>query len=109
MLFGAWSQQISLVLLGAAITSGASYGFSYLASLAEFSLRAPDNRARATAGLFVYAYAGFSVPVIASAALADKYGLLTAMTLFGGALVILTVAVVLIWQRVRFLSQRSPS
>lgn len=108
MLFGAWSQQIALVLLGTAITSAASYGFSYLASLSEFSLRAPENRARATAGLFVYAYVGFSIPVIASGALADKYGLLNAMGLFGAALVILTVCVVLMWKRDRFVPRPSP-
>lgn len=109
MLIGAWSQQIALILLGTAITSAASYGFSYLASLSEFSLRAPENRARATAGLFVYAYVGFSIPVIASGALADKYGLLNAMSLFGAALVILTACVVLIWKRGGFVSQPSPA
>jgi len=109
MLFGAWSQQISLVLLGTAITSGASYGFSYLASLSEFSIRAPENRARATAGLFVYAYVGFSIPVIASGALADKYGLLNAMGIFGVALVIITTIVVVLWKRASFVTQPSPA
>ena len=107
MFFGTWSQQIPLVLFGYAITSGTSYRFSYLASLSEFSFRAPENRARATAGLFVYAYVGFSISVIASGALADKYRLLNAMGLFGAALVILTASVMLIWQRDRLISQRA--
>ncbi|WP_171180783.1 MFS transporter [Ruegeria sp. HKCCD8929] len=82
LLAGVWLKLLILVLAGTCITSAASYGFTYLASLAEVSLRAPDDRARATAGLFVYAYSGFSLPVIASGALADMLGLLTAMAIF---------------------------
>ncbi|WP_039018123.1 hypothetical protein [Halocynthiibacter namhaensis] len=73
---------MSLVLIGTCITSAASYGFTYLASLAEVSERTPDERARATAGLFVYAYFGFSLPVIACGVLADRFGLLVAMEVF---------------------------
>lgn len=99
LLAGSWSQSILLVLVGAAVTSAASYGFSYLAALSEFSVRAPENRARATAGLFVYAYVGFSIPVIASGILADRYGLLQAMGFFGSALLISTLIVVWAWLR----------
>jgi hypothetical protein len=56
-------------------------------------LRAPDNRARAAAGLFVYAYMGFSVPTIASGMLADRFGLLAATTAFAIMLVTVTLAV----------------
>lgn len=101
MLLGAWAQMIGLVLLGTAITSAASYGFSYLASLSEFSIRAADNRARATAGMFVYAYVGFSIPVIISGAMADYFGLLTAMVVFGVALVVISACVALVWRRER--------
>ena len=45
LLVGVWMQSIWFILAGTAITSSASYGFTYLASLAEFSIRAPDNRA----------------------------------------------------------------
>lgn len=93
LLFGVWTQSIWFVLAGTAITSSASYGFTYLSSLAEFSLRAPDNRARAAAGLFVYAYMGFSVPTIASGMLADRFGLLAATTAFAIMLVTVTLAV----------------
>ena len=82
LLLGVWTQSIWFILAGTAITSSASYGFTYLASLAEFSIRTPDNRARATAGLFVYAYIGFSIPTIASGALADLFGLMSAMIVF---------------------------
>ncbi|MCY4275719.1 MAG: MFS transporter [Gammaproteobacteria bacterium] len=55
LLFEVSIKSIWIVLAGAVISSSASYGFTYLAGLAEFIIRAPDNRARATAGLFVYA------------------------------------------------------
>lgn len=96
LLLGVGAQSIWLVLVGTAITSSASYGFTYLASLSEFALRAPDNRARAAAGLFVYAYAGFSLPTIGSGALADRYGLLPAMTVFAAVLVAVTLLVALL-------------
>ncbi|MEP5153397.1 MAG: MFS transporter, partial [Planktotalea sp.] len=59
----------------------------------------PQDRARATAGLFVYAYFGFSLPVIASGALADMLGLLTAMTLFAALEIVITGIIVTLWKR----------
>ncbi|MCY4261184.1 MAG: MFS transporter [Rhodobacteraceae bacterium] len=94
LLFGVWTQSIRFILAGTAITSSASYGFTYLASLSEFAARAPDNRARAAAGLFVYAYVGFSLPTIASGALADQVGLLISMSVFAAILVTMTLAVI---------------
>ncbi|MBI1493169.1 MFS transporter [Rhodobacteraceae bacterium MYP1-1] len=99
LLSGVWLNALVLVLAGTCITSAASYGFTYLASLAEVSLRAPTDRARATAGLFVYAYFGFSLPVIASGALADWFGLLMALIIFALAQIISTMAIVLMWKR----------
>lgn len=99
LLAGVWMKVLALVLLGTCITSAASYGFTYLASLAEVSLRAPDDRARATAGLFVYAYFGFSLPVIASGALADMLGLLFAMVMFAIAQITVAAAIVFVWKQ----------
>lgn len=99
LLAGVWLNALVLVLAGTCITSAASYGFTYLASLAEVSLRASTDRARATAGLFVYAYFGFSLPVIASGALADWFGLLVALIIFAVAQTISTMAIVLMWKR----------
>ncbi|NOZ32532.1 MAG: MFS transporter [Alphaproteobacteria bacterium] len=97
LLAGVWTGSIALVLAGAGITSAASYGFTYLAALSEVSARAPDNRARAVAGIFVYAYAGFSLPVIAAGALADRFGLLPAMAAFSFAQIMVTIATVGLW------------
>ncbi|WP_298258244.1 MFS transporter [uncultured Litoreibacter sp.] len=99
LLAGVWLKLLFLVLSGTCITSAASYGFTYLASLAEVSLRAANDRARATAGLFVYAYFGFSLPVIASGILADRLGLLSAMIAFAVAQCIATALIVLIWNK----------
>ncbi|MCA0996618.1 MFS transporter [Alloyangia pacifica] len=82
LLSGAALQSIPLILLGTALTSASSYGFTYLSSLSEVSMLAPESRARATAGLFVYAYCGFSIPVIAAGGLADRIGLVQAMGVF---------------------------
>lgn len=82
---------------GTAVVVAKGYGFTYLASLAEVSLRAPNDRARATAGLFVYAYFGFSLPVIASGILADRLGLLSAMIAFAVAQSIATALIIAIW------------
>ncbi|UOA15880.1 MFS transporter [Sulfitobacter dubius] len=99
LLLGVWLKVLAFVLVGTCITSAASYGFTYLASLAEVSLRAPDDRARATAGLFVYAYFGFSFPVIASGALADMLGLLSAMVVFAAVQITVTAIIVMTWKR----------
>jgi MFS family permease len=99
LLAGVWLKILAFVLIGTCITSAASYGFTYLASLAEVSSRAPDDRARATAGLFVYAYFGFSLPVIASGALADMLGLLSAMIVFGAVQIAATAIIDILWKR----------
>lgn len=99
LLAGVWAHMLALVLLGTCITSAASYGFTYLAALSEVSLRAPDDRARATAGLFVWAYSGFSLPVIASGVLADVLGLLSAMVAFAVVQVVVTGTIVILWHR----------
>ncbi|NIZ00130.1 MFS transporter [Thalassospira lucentensis] len=97
LLAGVVVGNISLVLIGTGITSSSSYGFTYLAALSEVSLRAPFNRARATAGLFVYAYLGFSVPVIICGVIADMIGLLSSLTLFGIAQFLATIVIVTMW------------
>ncbi|MFV1492630.1 MFS transporter [Phaeobacter sp. JH18-32] len=99
LLAGVWLKVLAFVLIGTCITSAASYGFTYLAALAEVSLHAPDDRARATAGLFVYAYFGFSLPVIASGALADRLGLLSAMIVFASVQIVVTAIIVMLRQR----------
>ncbi|WP_407692459.1 hypothetical protein [Pseudooceanicola spongiae] len=63
-----------------------------------FARRMTKDRARATAGLFVYAYVGFSLPVIASDALADRLGLLAAMVVFAVVQSAMTGLIVKLWK-----------
>ncbi|WP_264210195.1 MFS transporter [Leisingera thetidis] len=98
VLGGVWSQSLLLILSGTALTSAASYGFVYLSALSEFSQRAPGSRARAAAGLFVYAYAGFSLPVILSGALADWLGLLPALAVFQAFLLAGSALAAALWR-----------
>jgi len=88
-----------LILLGTCITSAASYGFTYLASLSQVASLAGDNVSRATAGLFVYAYFGFSIPVIASGLLADALGLRMAILVFLAVQVVATLVIMFFWKR----------
>ena len=97
LLVGVWGGGLIWVLAGTCITSAASYGFTYLAALAEVSRSAPGDRARATAGLFVYAYVGFSLPVMASGALADVIGLQRAMAGFAAVQAGGPAVAVLLW------------
>lgn len=89
---GVACSSLPLLLLGAMLTSSASYGFTYLAGLAAISASSTDaNRARASSGYFLFAYFGFSVPVIASGALADRVGVRSTLFVFDGGLVLATV------------------
>ena len=99
LLWGVWLGLLWPVLAGACITSAASYGFTYLAALAEVSRAAPEERARAVAGLFVYAYVGFALPVMASGALAERVGLREAMAGFAVAQAAATLITALLWAR----------
>jgi len=99
LVIGVWLELLVLILLGTCITSAASYGFTYLASLSQVASLAGDNVSRATAGLFVYAYFGFSIPVIASGLLADALGLRMAILVFLAVQVVATLVIMFFWKR----------
>ena len=99
LLYGILFNSLAAILIGTCLTSAASYGFTYLSALAEVSIRAPSEKARATAGLLTYAYFGFSIPTIMSGALADLFDTVTAMLIFGSTLSILTLIVLIFWAR----------
>lgn len=90
---GALLPSLPLVLAGAAVTSAAAYGFTYLGGLAAVSAAATDaDRARAASGYFLYAYFGFSFPVVTSGFLADRFGMTVALVAFGIATVVASMA-----------------
>ncbi|QHE90483.1 MFS transporter [Pandoraea fibrosis] len=88
------------LLVGAAVASSACYGFTYLGGLAAVNAAvAPALRARAAAGYFLFAYFGFSVPVVTSGWLADHFGMPVALSLFTAALIAGSVALAVTLRR----------
>ncbi|WAC71206.1 MFS transporter [Roseateles sp. SL47] len=90
--WGAWSGMLVAVLLGALAASSACYGFVYLGGLAGTAEAAGAEKTRASAAYFLMAYVGFSVPVIFTGLVADRYGTATALLAFGLVLTAGTLA-----------------
>ncbi|WP_150667753.1 MFS transporter [Pandoraea anhela] len=79
---------LPVLLAGAVVASSACYGFTYLGGLAAVNAAVdPAMRARAAAGYFLFAYFGFSVPVVTSGWLADRFGMSVALALLAAALI----------------------
>ncbi|UVL81569.1 MFS transporter [Pseudomonas sp. B21-028] len=84
--WGASTGSLTAVLLGALGASSACYGFLYLGGLSAITAMAGQEKARVSAGFFLFAYIGFSIPVVVTGLLADRFGADVALTLFGVAL-----------------------
>lgn len=94
--WGAERGHLAAVLFGAVAASSACYGFIYLGGLAAVNQLAGSEKTRASAGFFLLAYLGFSVPVIFTGLLSDRLGSGLALLMFGGVLVCGCVAVALV-------------
>ncbi|EPJ84639.1 MFS transporter [Pseudomonas sp. CFII68] len=97
--WGASAGSLLAVLLGALGASSACYGFLYLGGLSAVTAMAGAEKARVSAGFFLFAYVGFSIPVVVTGLLADAFGADVALIVFGLAL--LAGAVVTGWRIVR--------
>lgn len=86
--WGAASGNLAGVLSGAIAASSACYGFIYLGGLAAVNQLAGQEKTRASAGFFLLAYLGFSLPVILTGRLSDQLGANSALLLFGVGLVV---------------------
>lgn len=93
--WGADHGQLWLVLAGAVMASSACYGFIYLGGLAAVNQLAESEKTRSSAGFFLLAYLGFSLPVIFTGVLSDRWGTQVALLVFGGVLLIGCVLVAL--------------
>lgn len=91
---GAWWA----VMLGAVSISSVSYGFVYLGGLSCVIALAGRHTTRATAGFFLCAYLGFSVPVVVTGMAADSLGRDQALMGFG---VLLALGVMTVYLRLR--------
>lgn len=95
MAWGALSGVLAAVLFGAFAASSACYGFVYLGGLSGSATAAGSERTRATAAYFLMAYIGFSVPVIFTGLVADRFGIFTALIAFGALLLAGTAGLLL--------------
>lgn len=84
--WGALEGNLHAVLLGALGASSACYGFIYLGGLSGVLETADDRPDRASAGFFLMAYIGFSVPVVITGGLMERLGQEDALSTFGLAL-----------------------
>lgn len=104
--WGADRGNLAGVLLGAFAASSACYGFIYLGGLAAVNQLARSEKTRASAGFFLLAYLGFSLPVIFTGLLSDHLGPRMALMVFGGLLVLGCAAVALaLWRSAQALAR----
>ncbi|WP_449220354.1 MFS transporter [Tistrella mobilis] len=92
--WGALSGSIAAVFAGTALAATACYGLIHAGGLAGVLMRAGQAATRATAGFFLLAYAGFSLPVILTGLVADRWGQDAALTGFGA---LLGLAALILW------------
>ncbi|MCY1186553.1 hypothetical protein D9M73_274350 [compost metagenome] len=86
--WGADRGELIAVLLGTVAASSACYGFIYLGGLSAVNHLAGKEKTRASAGFFLLAYLGFSLPVILTGMLVDRLGASFALLVFGLALLV---------------------
>jgi sugar phosphate permease len=96
MAWGASEGVLWAVLAASFSASSSCYGFVYLGGLAGVAKAVGNEKARASAAFFLMAYLGFSVPVIFTGMIADRYGTSTAFTAFGILLLLGALALLLV-------------
>ena len=105
--WGALNANLPAILLAAFLASSSCYGFVYLGGLSGVTQSADTEQARASAGYFLMAYMGFSVPVIFTGLIVDQYGAAIAFYAFGlflllGAVLLFASGSILKVDRARF-------
>jgi len=86
--WGALHANLPAILLAAFLATSNCYGFVYLGGLSGVTRSADTEQARASAGYFLMAYMGFSISVIFTGLIVDKYGATIAFYAFGLFLVL---------------------
>lgn len=94
IILGYYQKSITIILLGASCTSLSSYGFTYMAALFKFTSNSNIDKASSTAGMYIYAYTGFAIPVITSGLLAQRFGNWSALTAFLSLLIVINLVIV---------------
>jgi MFS family permease len=91
--YGVTQGALWAVMAGAVAASSVCYGFVYLGGLGRVVALAGEQTARASAGFFLMAYLGFSVPVVLTGLLMDHLDSTQALAGFG-LLLLLGVSIV---------------
>ncbi|QDE41426.1 MFS transporter [Luteibacter pinisoli] len=95
-------------LLVGSVIAGAGFGASFLGAVRSvMPLAEPHERSRLMAAFYIESYVAFSVPTIAVGYVAQHQGLLTAINLYGGVIIALTLAA-LAWIVLRAQHVRAP-
>jgi MFS family permease len=88
------------LLVGGALVGSAAYGFLFVGALAAASeAAAGEDRARAAAGVFLVAHAGFCVPPLLTGLAVDAFGATTALVGFWAAMATFGAALALLLLR----------
>lgn len=83
VLAGTLQASLILLLAGGALVGSAAYGFLFVGALAAASEAASgEDRARAAAGVFLVAHAGFCIPPLLTGLAVDRFGAAAAMAGF---------------------------
>jgi MFS family permease len=90
---GGLEKSVPALLIGAAVAGSAAYGLIFTGGLTAVSVAAGSERARASAGFFLFAYIGFSVPPLITGFAFDRFG--AAPTLIGATALIAAVSAAL--------------
>jgi MFS family permease len=93
--------QIIIVLLGTATIGLAAYGFSFLGGLALVTNLGGIQKARAVAGYMFVGYIGFGIPAVFLGYFADHFGIINALLLFEGVIIILSIWLAILLNRWR--------
>lgn len=83
VILGTLQASLALLLAGGALVGGAAYGLLYVGALAAASEAASgQDRARAAAGVFLVAHAGFCIPPLLTGLAVDAFGATAALAGF---------------------------
>jgi len=84
---------LTAVLVAGSVVAGIGLGAGFLAAVrAVMPLAAPQERAGLMAAFYIESYLALSLPAIAAGYLAQRFGLLTAIDLYGASIAVLAVA-----------------
>ncbi|WP_413616637.1 MFS transporter [Halomonas cupida] len=86
--WGALEGVLAAILIGTVAASSTCYGFIYLGGMSGALEAAGERASGASAGFFLMAYIGFSLPVVFTGMLMDRFGHSAALQIFGVVLVL---------------------